>query len=59
DARAWGGAFRRAARDGVIRRAGYGVSLRRNQSPTPHWQSGQDEPQADMSAQTPRPAPPP
>src|SRR5947209_7702819 len=39
DPRAWGAPFRRAARDGIIRRIGYGPSLRRHLAPTPLWES--------------------
>ncbi len=39
DSRAWGAPFQRAARNGVIRKAGYGISQRRHLSPTPLWQS--------------------
>jgi hypothetical protein len=39
DARAWGHSFKRAARDGIIVRVGYGISLRRHLSPTPLWES--------------------
>jgi hypothetical protein len=37
--KAWGGVFKRAARDGVIQRDGFGVSNRRHRSPTPLWRS--------------------
>lgn len=39
DARAWGAPFKRAAKDGIIVRVGYGTSLRRHLSPTPLWES--------------------
>ena len=39
DPRAWGAIFQRAARNGIIRRNGYGTSHRRHLSPTPLWQS--------------------
>ena len=39
DPRAWGAIFQRAARDGIIRRNGYGTSHRRHLSPTPLWRS--------------------
>ncbi len=39
DDRAWGGVFKRAARDGIIARAGFGISKRRHLSPTPLWRS--------------------
>lgn len=39
DQRAWGQVFRRAARDGLIERIGYGTSMRRHLSPTPLWRS--------------------
>lgn len=39
DGRAWGGVFKRAAREGIIQRAGFGISKRRHLSPTPLWRS--------------------
>lgn len=39
DPRAWGAQFKRAAKDGIIVRVGYGTSLRRHLSPTPLWES--------------------
>lgn len=39
DSRAWGAPFKRAAKDGIIVRVGYGTSLRRHLSPTPLWES--------------------
>lgn len=39
DPRAWGAPFQKAARLGIIRKVGYGVSQRRHLSPTPLWQS--------------------
>lgn len=39
DDRAWGNIFVRAAKVGIIKRIGYGVSHRRHASPTPLWQS--------------------
>ena len=39
DGRAWGAIFKRAARDEVIQRIGYGISQRRHLSPTPLWRS--------------------
>jgi hypothetical protein len=39
DPRAWGAPFKRAAKDGIIVRVGYGTSLRRHLSPTPLWES--------------------
>jgi hypothetical protein len=39
DDRAWGAPFHRAARAGVIRKIGFGVSQRRHLSPTPLWAS--------------------
>jgi hypothetical protein len=39
DLRAWGHPFRRAAKAGVIVRAGFGISARRHLSPTPLWES--------------------
>ncbi len=39
DARAWGVPFRRAARQGIIRKIGFGISQRRHLSPTPLWES--------------------
>jgi hypothetical protein len=39
DSRAWGAIFQRAAREGVIRRDGFGISKRRHLSPTPMWVS--------------------
>lgn len=37
--KAWGAIFQRASREGIIRRDGYGVSLRRHCSPSPMWHS--------------------
>lgn len=39
DPRAWGAPFQRAARLGVIRKDGFGISKRRHLSPTPLWVS--------------------
>lgn len=39
DPRAWGAPFQKAARLGIIRKVGYGVSQRRHLSPTPLWRS--------------------
>jgi hypothetical protein len=39
DSRAWGHPFRKAVRDGVIRKVGFGISTRRHLSPTPLWES--------------------
>lgn len=39
DSRAWGGPFKKASRNGIIVRTGFGVSKRRHLSPTPLWQS--------------------
>lgn len=39
DPRAWGSAFWRAARDGIIRRIGYAQSPLRDHAPTILWQS--------------------
>ena len=39
DPRAWGSVFRRAAQDGIIRRAGYRESPLRHLSPTILWES--------------------
>lgn len=39
DKRAWGSPFSKAAKMGIIRRCGYGVSKNRHCSPTPLWQS--------------------
>ena len=39
DPRAWGAPFQKAARLGIIRKVGYGISQRRHLSPTPLWQS--------------------
>lgn len=39
DPRAWGAPFQRAARSGVIRKDGYGISTKRHLSPTPRWTS--------------------
>jgi hypothetical protein len=39
DPRAWGSPFRRAARDGIIRRVGYAQSPQRHLSPTVLWRS--------------------
>ena len=39
DPRAWGSVFRRAAREGIIRRVGYAQSPQRHFAPTPLWQS--------------------
>ncbi len=37
--KAWGAPFQMAARRGVIRRDGFGVSKRRHLSPTPLWKA--------------------
>jgi hypothetical protein len=37
--KSWGLPFRMAARDGIIKRDGFGVSNRRHCSPTPLWRS--------------------
>jgi hypothetical protein len=39
DPRAWGAPFKVAARLGIIRKVGYGVSKRRHLSPCPLWAS--------------------
>ncbi len=39
DPRAWGGPFKKAAHDGIIRRIGFGTSRRRHLSPTILWES--------------------
>lgn len=39
DDRSWGPIFKRAAKVGIIKRAGFGVSHRRHLSPTILWQS--------------------
>ena len=39
DSRAWGHPFRRASRELIIKRIGYGTSNRRHQASTPLWQS--------------------
>lgn len=39
DDRAWGIPFKRASKQKIIVRIGYGVSKRRHLSPTPLWQS--------------------
>lgn len=39
DPRAWGAPFLKAARLGIIRKVGYGISQRRHLSPTPLWRS--------------------
>ncbi len=39
DPRAWGHPFKKASKDGVIRRIGFGISQRRHLSPTPLWES--------------------
>lgn len=39
DPRAWGHPFKRAAREGVIQKVGYGISNNRHRSPTPLWRS--------------------
>lgn len=39
DARAWGKIFKRVAKSGEIAKDGYGISRRRNMSPTPLWRS--------------------
>jgi hypothetical protein len=39
DPRAWGAVFKRASKEGIIVRVGYGTSLRRHCSPTPLWHS--------------------
>ncbi len=39
DPRAWGAPFKRAAAAGVIRRIGFGTSLRRHCAATPLWAS--------------------
>lgn len=39
DPRAWGAPFQKAAKLGIIRKVGYGISQRRHLSPTPLWQS--------------------
>lgn len=39
DSRAWGAPFKAAARLGIIRKVGYGVSKRRHLSPCPLWLS--------------------
>ncbi len=39
DDRSWGPIFVRAARTGIIKRVGFGVSHRRHASPTPLWES--------------------
>lgn len=39
DSRAWGHPFRKAAKAGIIKRVGYGVSARRHLSPTPMWEA--------------------
>lgn len=39
DTKAWGVPFKRAAKQKIIVRIGYGVSKRRHLSPTPLWQS--------------------
>lgn len=39
DPRAWGAPFQKAARLGVIRKVGFGISQRRHLSPTPLWES--------------------
>ena len=39
DPRSWGAVFKRASKDGIIVRVGYGTSLRRHCSPTPLWES--------------------
>lgn len=36
-AKAWGQVYRRAAREGVIEKAGYAVALERHYSPCPLW----------------------
>lgn len=38
DPRAWGAPFQKAARLGIIRKVGYGISQRRHLSPCPRWQ---------------------
>ena len=39
DTRAWGVPFRCAAKRGIIRKIGFGISQRRHMSPTPLWES--------------------
>lgn len=39
DPRAWGKVYKSAAKTGVIRKKGYGVSQKRNNSPTVLWAS--------------------
>lgn len=37
--KAWGPVFKRAAKEGILKRDGFGTSTRRHCSPTPRWQS--------------------
>ena len=39
DPRAWGAPFKRAAKQNIIKRIGFGISKRRHLSPTPLWES--------------------
>lgn len=50
DRRAWGAVFQKAAKQGYIRKIGFGTSLRRHLSPTPLWASLVCAPVADRSA---------
>jgi hypothetical protein len=39
NSKAWGPVFKKAAKEGIIKRDGYGNSTRRHCSPTPRWRS--------------------